>query len=305
MEEQFRFFKRTTFCDLGTVSKSQLEEHLSAERKALCIVNTRRQAQELYKELKGEGVYHLSTSMYPSHRRRVLEEIKTRLDDGRKCLVVSTSLVEAGVDLDFDTVYRELAGVDSMIQAAGRCNREGKRGAGESNVFTFSLEGEKTPPGQAQQTGIAKSLLEEGMEFSSTGSVEEYFRRLYHVRDESLDKKKILEAFKNKSYPFATVGKEFRLIEEESISVVVAREEEAEELVRQIHVRGCTREDLRRLQQYCVPVHKDVLDKLSGAGMIRPVLEELGNLYELTAKERYTDEMGLDLEIETGIASFF
>ena len=123
--------------------KSQLEEHLSAERKALCIVNTRRQAQELYKELKSEGVYHLSTSMYPSHRRRVLEEIKTRLDDGRKCLVVSTSLVEAGVDLDFDTVYRELAGVDSMIQAAGRCNREGKRGAGESNVFTFSLEGEK------------------------------------------------------------------------------------------------------------------------------------------------------------------
>lgn len=95
MEEQFRFFKRTTFCDLGTVSKSQLEEHLSAERKALCIVNTRRQAQELYKELKSEGVYHLSTSMYPSHRRRVLEEIKTRLDDGRKCLVVSTSLVEA------------------------------------------------------------------------------------------------------------------------------------------------------------------------------------------------------------------
>ena len=70
MEEQFRFFKRTTFCDLGTVSKSQLEEHLSAERKALCIVNTRRQAQELYKELKSEGVYHLSTSMYPSHRRR-------------------------------------------------------------------------------------------------------------------------------------------------------------------------------------------------------------------------------------------
>ena len=120
-----------------------------------------------------------------------------------------------------------------------------------------------------------------------------------------LDKKKILEAFKNKSYPFATVGKEFRLIEEESISVVVAREEEAEELVRQIHVRGCTREDLRRLQQFCVSVHKDVLDKLSGAGMIRPVLEELGNLYELTAKERYTDEMGLDLEIETGIASFF
>ena len=73
------------------------------------------------------------------------------------------------MDLDFDTVYRELAGVDSMIQAAGRCNREGKRGAGESNVFTFSLEGEKTPP--VAQTGIAKSLLEEGMEFSSTGSV--------------------------------------------------------------------------------------------------------------------------------------
>ena len=172
MEEQFRFFKRTTFSDLGTISESQLEGRLRMERRALCIVNTRRQAQELYKELKGEGVYHLSTSMYPSHRRRVLEEIKTCLDDGRKCLVISTSLVEAGVDLDFDTVYRELAGVDSMIQAAGRCNREGKRGARESRVFTFSLEGEKTSPGHAQKTSIAKCLLEEGMDISATGSVE-------------------------------------------------------------------------------------------------------------------------------------
>ena len=78
--------------------------------------------------------------MYPKHRKRVLNEIRERLGENKKCILISTSLVEAGVDLDFQSVYRELAGVDSMIQAAGRCNREGQRKVEESKVLIFRFE---------------------------------------------------------------------------------------------------------------------------------------------------------------------
>lgn len=97
-------------------------------------------AQMIYKEIDGEGIYHLSTSMYPKHRKRVLKKIRERLKNNEKCIVISTSLVEAGVDLDFARVYRQIAGLDSMIQAAGRCNREGKRKLSESMVYIFDLE---------------------------------------------------------------------------------------------------------------------------------------------------------------------
>ena len=87
--------------------------------------------------MREDGVYHLSTSMYPKHRKRMLKQIKERLREGKKCIVISTSLVEAGVDLDFYTVYRQLSGIDSIIQAAGRCNREGKRTIEESKSGEF------------------------------------------------------------------------------------------------------------------------------------------------------------------------
>ena len=93
------------------------------------MVNSRKAAQAIFAKLPEEGSFHLSTLMVPEHRRAVLEEIRRRLNDGLPCRVVSTSLIEAGVDVDFPAVYRELAGLDSILQAAGRCNREGKRAA--------------------------------------------------------------------------------------------------------------------------------------------------------------------------------
>lgn len=134
MDEQFSFFKRTRFEQIGTVSEENLVERLSGEQQALCIVNTKKRAQNLYESMRGEGVYHLSTTMYPKHRKRVLKAVRSRLKEGGRCILISTSLVEAGVDLDFVAVYRQIAGVDSMIQAAGRCNREGKRSLEQSVV---------------------------------------------------------------------------------------------------------------------------------------------------------------------------
>ncbi len=133
-------FRRVSFRDAGELSNEMLAEELENSRQVLCIVNSRRAAQEIYDMLPKEGAYHLSTLMYPAHRQRVLNEIRQRLKEDAVCRVLSTSLIEAGVDVDFPTVYREMAGLDSILQAAGRCNREGRRSSVESIVAIFESE---------------------------------------------------------------------------------------------------------------------------------------------------------------------
>lgn len=302
VEEQFRFFERVTFQNIGTISEDELIEKLQKEEQALCIVNTKKRAQRLYQKMKGEGVFHLSTAMYPKHRRRVLDKIRQLVKEGERCILISTSLVEAGVDLDFYTVYRQLAGVDSMIQAAGRCNREGKRAAQDSFAYLFQFEEKEYVPGQQLQIDVSKMLLSEGEDISSLHGIEKYFEALYHFRGESLDKKKIFEEFKDKRYNFAKAAKEFKLIEENTLTVFISREEEAEELLWQIKHQGYTKSGMRKAGQYCVQLYENDIEKLRGAGMLRQVPGGIENFYELVDSGQYSEEMGLDLGIESGIA---
>ena len=302
VEEQFRFFERVTFQNVGTISEDELIEKLQKEEQAICIVNTKKRAQRLYQKMKGEGVFHLSTAMYPKHRRRVLDKIRRLVKDGKRCILISTSLVEAGVDLDFCTVYRQLAGVDSMIQAAGRCNREGKRAAQDSFAYLFQFEEKEYVPGQQLQIDVSKMLLSEGEDISSLHGIEKYFEALYHFRGESLDKKKIFEEFKDKRYNFAKAAKEFKLIEENTLTVFISREEEAEELLWQIKHQGYTKSGMRKAGQYCIQLYENDIEKLRGAGMLRQVPGGIENFYELVDSGQYSEEMGLDLGIESGIA---
>ena len=302
VEEQFRFFERVTFQNVGTISEDELIEKLQKEEQALCIVNTKKRAQRLYQKMEGEGVFHLSTAMYPKHRRRVLDKIRQLVKDGEKCILISTSLVEAGVDLDFCTVYRQLAGVDSMIQAAGRCNREGKRDAQDSFAYLFQFEEKEYVPGQQLQIDVSKMLLSEGEDISSLHGIEKYFEALYHFRGESLDKKKIFEEFKDKRYNFVKAAKEFKMIEENTLTVFISREEEAEELLWQIKRQGYTKSGMRKAGQYCVQLYENDIEKLRGAGMLRQVPGGIENFYELVDSGQYSEEMGLNLGIEFGMA---
>ena len=283
---------------------------MQQEWHALCIVNTRKRAQRLYEQLQGEGVYHLSTTMYPAHRKRVLAEIRERLDDkkGKKCIVISTSLVEAGVDLDFTSVYRELAGVDSIIQAAGRCNRNDKRGKEESIVRIFQWEDKERVSGQRQQIDTTKNLLAEGRDITALDNITEYFRRLYRIKGESLDIKKILDKFKDGNYQFATVAGEFKLIEENTVTVYINREPEAEALLQEILQQGLTKSRMRRAGQYCVNVRKkgeyekrDMLfEEMYRAGMLKEVHPDAQDFFVLTQEEQYKEDTGLKLEVELG-----
>lgn len=306
MEEQFHFFKRVSIRDLDRISEEDLTQRLRLEKQVLCILNTKKRAQKIYQSIKGEGVYHLSTSMYPAHRKRVLNEIRQRLEEQKKCVVISTSLVEAGVDLDFQTVYRQLAGVDSIIQAAGRCNREGKKNVSECFTYIFKLEEREYVPGQRQQMEVTESLLYDKRNLEDLDTIRAYFEMLYHFRGDSLDKKKIMEKFKKRNFPFATVSKEFKLIENNTKTILITKEKKAAGIYEELKIRGFTRKLMREMGQYCVNVYENDFHKMFAAGMLGEISEDMKeNYFVLRNNEKYTGDMGLDLDVEYGQAVIF
>ena len=156
----FDFYKRVQIKNLGKVPDAELIEKINAHEQVLCIVNTRRHAKGLYESLASEGSFHLSTLMCPAHRKATLKTIRQRLTDKLPCHVVSTQVMEAGIDVDFPVGYRALAGLDSIVQAAGRVNRNKKNPMGD--VFVFAPETpfiKKTPAFIKQGASVAESVL--------------------------------------------------------------------------------------------------------------------------------------------------
>lgn len=305
LEEQFKFFRRVTFRDLKRISEETLIERLSKEEQALCILNTKKQVQHIYRRLQGKGTYHLSTSMYPAHRKMMIEKIKQCLLNGEKCIVISTSLVEAGVDMDFRSVYRQAAGIDSMIQAAGRCNREGKRTAEESHAYIFRLEEREYVPGQRQQIAVTEDLLEDGLDLMELQTVQQYFEMLYHFRGESLDKKNILGQFQKGRFSFRKVSQEFRLIETDAKTVLIQVEERAKEILKELRLKGFSKRLMREVGQYCVQLYEEDFDKMNGLGILQKVSEDILDFYVLLDEKRYTEDMGLVMDVKYGEAVIF
>ena len=301
MEEQFQFFKRSAINNLGQISEGELLDRLKTENQALCILNTKKSVQKMYQKLEGEGIYHLSTFMYPFHRKERLSVIRERLKSGMKCIVISTSLVEAGVDLDFQTVYRQLAGVDSMIQAAGRCNREGKKNVSDSFTYIFQLEESQKVPSQEQQIDTAKQVIRKYEDISSIEAIQEYFARLYNFKGSALDKKSILEEFQKGRFAFAKVGKEFKLIEQDTKTVLIPREERAKEIVEELRYKGATKALIREAGQYCVNIYDNLFGKMCDAGKLIEASEELKEeFFVLRNCEDYSEETGLKIDAELG-----
>jgi CRISPR-associated endonuclease/helicase Cas3 len=223
---------------------------MRTELSALCVVNTKKAARAVYDELvKGgsDGVYHLSTAMCPQHRREKLAAIRRRLDTKLPCFLVSTQLIEAGVDVDFPFVMRELAPLESVIQATGRCNREGRLKDEMGNprfgrVVVFrSVEGTMPPDRwyNAGRSTLETSFLARGVEPSidDPSVINDYFARLYHTGD--LDGPGI-QAMRQK-FQFASVAATYRLIDDPGQPVVVAtwqpHQSEIESLIAELAIR--------------------------------------------------------------------
>ena len=292
-------FKRTSICVEGVIPWNELAERMNTEKQILCIVNSRKNAKEVFEELEEEGRYHLSTLMIAADRKEKLKEIRKRLSEGKICRVVSTSLIEAGVDIDFPMVMREMAGLDSILQAAGRCNREGKRSPAES-IVTIFLPETKPPSIFSPNIAAGQFVLEHYDAPFSEEAIDAYFSELYDIRGESyFDGKEIIKKL-DRDLAFRTVGRNFHLIETEMTALYVPVGE-GEKLVERRLSGEISKDLLRQLGTYSVNVFSKHLAALQQAGDITAIGDDEWYLCNM---ELYRRATGLSLDADYGKANF-
>jgi CRISPR-associated endonuclease/helicase Cas3 len=261
-------FKRVRVKKLPVISDDELADRLNEHKQFLCIVNTR------------------------GHARRVFER-RSALLDGSPCRVISTQLIEAGVDIDFPIVFRSAAGIDSIAQAAGRCNREGKLLEG-GRVFIFSPE-DGTPPGHFRQTAqTAESVMRHHDDFLSLEAVTEYFRTLYWMKGKNLDEYQILddlgEGAKNGDFPFMVIDKKFKIIEDNMESIIIPWDDEAEKIISGLRYSEYPALFARKAQRFTVQVYPKVLGSLECAGSVERLHDQYCVLINM---DIYRDDLGL------------
>ena len=307
--EEYDRFRRVTFRRAGVWGDDALAEKLGGHKQALCIVNSRKAAQSIFALLPPEGSFHLSTLMAPAQRQALLEEIRRRLQAGEPCRVVSTSLIEAGVDVDFPAVYRELAGLDAILQAAGRCNREGKR-APEDSVVTVFERTEPPPTLFRVAVGATREALMQECAMDAQDTMRRYFAALRSLSGETLDKSGVVKAFEKGingcEMPFRTVAERFHLIDENTRTVYIPFGDGAA-LIERLKAGECSKALYRKLGRYAVAVYEPHFQKLYAAGALLtarevPALDDDSAI--LRDRSLYSERTGLTLEPETGRAEF-
>jgi len=283
---------------------------LASENCVLAIVNARKHARELFALLPQDGAEHLSALMCAEHRSVVVERIRSRLDekragrDRRPLRVVSTQLVEAGVDLDFPVVYRALAGLDSVAQAAGRCNREGRLEEGRVRVF---VPPEAAPPGLLRQGEL--TLLEMVRTGRLTDPLSpvtfrDYFDRFYARDDSGFDKGNVLGLLRHDRAAFRTAAEAFRMIDDDSQGIVVPyrppgyTESPVEAWLHVLERNGHARVVHRKLQRYTVTVPLRVFEQMVRRGDV----EERAGLW-LALELLYDERTGLIMPDSSGSAA--
>lgn len=284
--------------DRTPVSLEDVVSQIIEYEKILCVVNTRKLANDLYKRLPDDAEnIHLSRMMCPLHIRETIDKLKAILQDKarRKIRVVSTQLIEAGVDIDFPVVFRQIAGLDSILQAAGRCNREGKLQNGITHVF--SVEG-YTPVGNLKSTVYAMNSMlnihDDYCDWFDPEIMREYYSILYS-KTPSFDIKDISGIIGNPlNAAYEEASKKFKLINDPGIPIVI-NYGESPYLVEQIRKYGPSKKLLRNLGLYTVNVHKNIFDEFCKSGLIEEIWE---GIYYIGLEEQYDDACGLKTENE-------
>ena len=306
--------RRTRVRSAGTLDDKALAERLLAASQVLCIVNTRRHARDLYAEVAGaEGVCHLTTLMCPVHRSARLRAVRAALALGAPVRLVATSLVEAGVDIDFPQVWRAQAGLESIVQAAGRCNREGR--TRRADVFVFEpedREGHRAPPEVGQFADAARTVMRGRDDPLGPDAMRAYYRELYWTRgEEGLDAQGIMRLLDERGaaleIPFETVARRFRLIETPMVPIIVtnpfgaAEVADVTDLVADLERVERPGAIARRLQPYTVQIPPPVRGRLLAAGAARIVDEARfeQQFVVLTNTDLYGRDVGLSWDDPT------
>ena len=277
----------------GARSYHEIAEELSQYSKVLCIVNTRRDAKEIYDLLPKEGIcLHLSRMMCPAHVSATIQKIKEALQAqiDRPIRVIATQLIEAGVDIDFPVVFRQEAGLDSILQAAGRCNREGKQKLGTTYVFSLGKE-HPLPVGHITQTNNARINMGRQMDWFAPDSMTKYFKQL-HSRVNNFDDKQIQDLLYKPECEFEEAAHQFHLIDDQSIPVIVTWNESSS-LYKQLISYGPSYHLMKKLAQFSVNVRERDFNLLKSIGAID---EPFDGIYAISDHGFYKADTGLSLE---------
>ena len=308
--------KRVEVYEAGTLDCTSLALQMVEQAQGLTIVNTRRHAVDLCMTLKkyvdDDSCYHLSAAMTPEHRSRKLDEIRQRLQEGKPCRVIATQLIEAGVDVDFPMVWRALAGLDSIAQAAGRCNREGRRNNAVTWVFRPAEEAYTKLRGFLRTSADAAAqvmALPQYDELLGLDAIEHYFRLHYWQHQQDWDKKQICDQFNFAMsdaelplyFNFASAADRFRFIDSPQRPVIVPWDGMGRRLVDQLRGVEFTgkpppRKLTRTLQRHTVSVSKYAWEKAQQAGHFELLYDRFAVLK--TVELHYSEELGLQLNNE-------
>lgn len=284
--ELYQRLKRVRVCSLGPTTDDALVAHLQPHAQFLCILNTRPHASRLFDRIRksavsDDGVFHLSTFMCGQHRSDVLQTIRRRLQDGQPCQVISTQLIEAGVDVDFPVVFRALTGIDSIAQAAGRCNREGARETGDVFVFDptdIRLRGYLRTTAETTSELIA-GIDAEDLDLLELDIVRRYFELHYSRhrggqkrKNDGWDSRDVMRCFPKPPnrlhFNFRTAAERFRWIDDATQTVFVPYGDGAD-LIEQLRKDGPSRTLLRRLQRHSVGLYERVFNAMLGSDIER------------------------------------
>lgn len=262
----FNLLKRTEEIFIGTISEIELAERMADHKQVLAIVNTRKQALDIFNALQNtEGNIHLSALMYPVHRTRKIKEIRDRLEKGLPCRVVSTQLIEAGVDVDFPCVFRASSGIDSIAQAAGRCNRNGKNN-NPCQVFVFKFTEEKDNAFFRKAAQSAQKLFERfNGNLTDPDCVYQYFVDYFWKNAHRMDEDGILDickAAQKGDIQFRDLAT-FQMIKSATYPIVIGIEKKPLDLITQLNFAVSKRYILRKLQQYTVQIYSYNLTDIS------------------------------------------
>ena len=258
----------------GEMDTAALIEQLHAVPQGLVIVNSRVHALDLFRAAQAEGVdglVHLTTRQYAADRRAILAVVKQRLLDGLPCRVITTSLIEAGVDIDFPRVWRAEAGLDQIVQAAGRCNREGKRPVEDSIVKVFTDPAYPPPREIAGLIGDMARIWGKHDDLLSLDAITDYFREVYWRIGTGLDAKGILGKLNfsesGSDFAFRTIAFDFQMIESGMVPVIIPRDQAAKEAIVRLGYEAVSSGTLaRELQIYTVQVPPKAREVLRQAG---------------------------------------
>jgi CRISPR-associated endonuclease/helicase Cas3 len=265
----FEIMRRVRVQHIGTVEDDDLTNRIAAEHQVLCIVNTRRHAAELFDRVHATAsdVFHLSTLMCGAHRRMILRKIRRRLLHHLPCRVISTQVIEAGVDIDLPVVYRAATGFDSLAQAAGRCNREGKVPLGTTYIFDTE---ELPPPGMLRTAAnTAKEIWKDGIDPLSPSTIQQYFRLMYWKHSADWDKHEVMPCMaldRNRPaelrFQFREIARRYVMIRNEQLPILIPYGKNVRQIVADLTNPSINFVSHRRLQPYLVSVPRNALRSL-------------------------------------------